>query len=148
MEETNFSRSNITGQEEASHATGASEPKTSSGLVGSGYQCERANNYPNHEEGFSYLTEPTKKSYSDKVKPITLDGFRNENQIWDLMIRPIKFLSFPVVFYTGFSYGATLVWLAMMNATESVVLSGAPYHFSTSIIGVTFLSPLIGSTLA
>ena len=90
----------------------------------------------------------TEKSYASKLQVLTLDGFRRRNHLVDLMRRPIAFLLFPIISYAGFSYGCSAIWLAFLNATESAVFSGPPYMFSTSIVGVTFVSPLVGTTLA
>lgn len=60
------------------------------------------------------------------------------------MLRPLIFLTFPVIFYAGFSYGSNLVWFNVLNATASLILSGSPYRFSSSMVGLAYLSPLIG----
>ena len=60
------------------------------------------------------------------------------------MLRPLVFLTFPVIFYAGFSYGSNLVWFNVLNATASLILSGSPYNFSSSMVGLAYLSPLIG----
>ena len=60
--------------------------------------------------------------------------------------RPLLFATFPVIFYAGFSYGSNLVWFNVLNATASLILSST-YSFSASMVGVAYVSPLIGVAL-
>ena len=60
-----------------------------------------------------------------------------------MVLRPLIFLSFPVIFYAGFSYGSNLVWFNVLNATSSLILSGT-YNFSASMVGLSYISPLVG----
>lgn len=53
-------------------------------------------------------------------------------------------MTFPVIFYAGFCYGSNLVWFNVLNATASLILSGAPYNFAPSMVGLSYVSPLIG----
>ena len=92
----------------------------------------------------SYL----KKPYAARLKPIETEGFRRKNKMLRLMGRPFQLLTFPIIAYAGFLYGANIIWLSVLNATEAMVLSDDPYNMSTSIIGVTFIAPLVGTTLA
>lgn len=64
-----------------------------------------------------------------------------------MILRPLIFLSFPVISYAGFSYGSNLVWFNVLNGTASLVLSKEPYEFSSSTVGLAYISPLIGVTL-
>jgi len=80
-----------------------------------------------------------KLSLRDKPRPFHLGR---------LMLRPLIFLSFPVVVYAGFSYGSNLVWFNVLNATASLILSAPPYNFSSSIVGLSYVSPLIGVAVA
>lgn len=74
-------------------------------------------------------------------------GSKKKNTVLMRMWRTIEFLRFPVIFYAGFSYGVYIVWLALLNATQSWFLTDEPYGFSTSQVGLTFIAPLIGTTL-
>ncbi|KAK7215766.1 hypothetical protein V2G26_003769 [Clonostachys chloroleuca] len=58
--------------------------------------------------------------------------------------RSLKFLSWPVIFYAGFSYGSYLIWFNVLNATSSIILSGDPYNFGASMVGLSYLSCCIG----
>ena len=46
-----------------------------------------------------------------------------------------------------FSYGSYLIWFTVLNATASVILGAPPYNFSAAMVGVTYVSPLIGVVL-
>jgi hypothetical protein len=58
--------------------------------------------------------------------------------------RSLKYLTWPVVFYAGFSYGSYLIWFTVLNSTASIILSGAPYHFKASMVGLSYVSCCIG----
>lgn len=81
------------------------------------------------------------KTYIQKLR--LLDKPRPFN-VPRLMLRPLIFLTFPVIAYAGFSYGSNLVWFNVLNATTSLILSGSPYNFSSSMVGLSYVSPLLG----
>ena len=83
------------------------------------------------------------KTYLDKLKPFAAGTFSRPNRLGGMILRPLIFLSFPVIFYAGFCYGANLVWFNVLNATASLILSGEPYNFAASMVGVAYVSPLI-----
>lgn len=88
------------------------------------------------------------KSYLAKLKPIRTEHMRQKNRVLMLLLQPFKLLSLPIVVYAGFLYGCNIVWLSVLNATESMILSAPPYSMSTSTVGLTFIAPLVGTTLA
>lgn len=59
-------------------------------------------------------------------------------------LRSLKYLAWPVIFYAGFSYGSGLIWFNITNATASVILSGPPYNFKPSMVGLSYLSCCVG----
>ncbi|EEU34751.1 uncharacterized protein NECHADRAFT_94856 [Fusarium vanettenii 77-13-4] len=59
-------------------------------------------------------------------------------------VRSLSFLSWPVIFYAGFSYGSYLIWFNVLNATSSIILSGEPYNFKSSMVGLSYTSCCIG----
>jgi hypothetical protein len=59
-------------------------------------------------------------------------------------IDSLKYLGWPVIFYAGFSYGSYLIWFNVLNGTASVILSAPPYNFSSSMVGLSYLSCCIG----
>lgn len=60
------------------------------------------------------------------------------------MWRPFTFLSLPVVVYSGFAYGCTVVWALLTSGTSSLVLSSPPYNFKASIVGLFSVASLLG----
>lgn len=75
----------------------------------------------------------------DKPRPFAMHW-----RAWQIL----KFLSWPIIFYSGFSYGTYLIWFNILNATTSIILGGAPYNFSSAIVGLSYLSCIIGVTFA
>lgn len=53
--------------------------------------------------------------------------------------RSLKYLGWPVIAYCGFSYGSYLILFNILNATASIILGGAPYNFSASMVGLCYL---------
>ena len=94
------------------------------------------------EHGCAKVYQP--KNYWAKVKLYDSTSWQRQNRLGRMMLRPLVFLTFPVIFYAGFSYGSNLVWFNVLNATASLILSGPPYGFSSSMVGLAYLSPLIG----
>ncbi|KAJ1303662.1 hypothetical protein OPQ81_008090 [Rhizoctonia solani] len=102
-----------------------------------------ANTSPTPVEGTS--TTYKRKTYVDKLalwdKP---RPFVMHWRAWQIL----KLLSWPVIFYAGFSYGTYLVWFNILNATASIILGGSPYDFSPAIVGLSYLACIIGVTIA
>lgn len=94
------------------------------------------------------VAQENKMSYAARLKPIQSQNLRNKNFLGTLMIRPLILLFFPIIAYAGFLYGANIVWLSVLNATESMVFYNNPYNMSSSTVGLTFIAPLVGTTLA
>ena len=87
------------------------------------------------------------KSFSKKLKIFDRQTLSQPNRLKDMFLRPLIFLSFPVIFYAGFSYGSSLIWFNVLNGTASLILSAQPYNFTSSTVGLAYLSPLIGITI-
>jgi MFS family permease len=56
--------------------------------------------------------------------------------------RSLKYLSWPVIAYCGFSYGSYLILFNILNATASIILGGPPYsmYWKTSRKFICLLS--------
>ncbi|CAD6569270.1 MAG: hypothetical protein ASARMPRED_002697 [Alectoria sarmentosa] len=76
---------------------------------------------------------PSVKSYYHKLKIFDKQELRYPNQLKDMILRPLIFLSFPVIFYAGFSYGSNLVWFNVLNGTASLILSGKPSLYTGGV---------------
>lgn len=59
----------------------------------------------------------------------------------------LKLVTWPNIFFAGFSYGTYLIWFNILNATASIILGGAPYNFKPSIVGLSYIACLIGVIL-
>ncbi|KAH6658748.1 major facilitator superfamily domain-containing protein [Truncatella angustata] len=80
-----------------------------------------------------------KLSIVDKPRSFTM-----HQRAW----QSLKLLSWPVVFYSGFSYGTYLVFFNILNATSSIILGGSPYNFTPAMVGLSYISCLVGVILA
>ncbi|KAK6379067.1 hypothetical protein LTS17_006771 [Exophiala oligosperma] len=83
------------------------------------------------------------KTYLTKLQLWQKEDLRKENQFWGMVKRPLIYLRFPVIVFCGFYYGSSLVWFNVLNATSALILSGT-YGFSTSMVGVSYIAPLLG----
>ncbi|KAK9378781.1 MFS general substrate transporter [Kockiozyma suomiensis] len=67
------------------------------------------------------------------------------NEFFRIIIRPFIVSYFlPLVIWVGVFHGVAVCAFSSMNATASVVFTSAPYNFSSSQVGLTYISPLIG----
>ncbi|KAI0885060.1 putative MFS transporter [Annulohypoxylon maeteangense] len=80
-----------------------------------------------------------KLSVVDKPRP-----FMMHYRAW----QSLKLLSWPVVFYSGFSYGTYLIYFNILNATSSIILGSPPYNFRPSLVGLSYVSCVIGVAAA
>lgn len=147
MEETNYHRKTIVGNEVKKNdagGLGSREPDTRDEAVEK-YNMDAELNASTEEGGPHDV--PRRKSFYQKLKAFDKQELRYPNRLKEMVLRPLIFLSFPVIFYAGFSYGSSLVWFNVLNGTASLILSGKPYGFSSSIVGLAYLSPLIGMIL-
>jgi hypothetical protein len=139
MEETNYSRSIILEHENEPDATvtPASESEH-------GDEKKVSTEADVEPELVSSVPYGKQKTYFDKIKLLRTYDLKKPNHLLSMVKRPLVFLSFPVIFYAGFSYGSNLVWFNVLNGTASLVLAGPPYNFAASLVGVSYVSPLIG----
>lgn len=151
MEETNYHRNAIIGMEtkKTDDGGGLENQEVYNGDDAVEKHNMDAENRPKSiDEGARPDNPPRRKSYYHKLKLFDKQELRYPNRLKDMALRPLIFLSFPVIFYAGFSYGSNLVWFNVLNGTTSLILSGKPYGFSSSTVGLAYVSPLIGMALA
>lgn len=136
FEETMYYRGanveNLTAQEEYVTKGGAATPDE-----------EKANQVTSIT---SSQTPYRKKTYFQKLALWTIIP-EKPNELLAHIYRPLLLLRFPIIFWSGFQYGSNLMWFNVLNATAALILSGAPYNFSSDLIGVAYVAPLIGVTL-
>ncbi|EXJ91478.1 hypothetical protein A1O3_00026 [Capronia epimyces CBS 606.96] len=145
MEETNYSRKTIAGQEDKEES-GTLTPETVQPEKGAtpDEKAVLGASLPPTEEGLGVINLP-KKTYLQKLKLFQPGVFSKKNELIGMMTRPLKYMiTFPVVAYAGFSYGSSLVWFNVLNGTASLILSGTPYNFAASMVGVSYVAPLLG----
>ncbi|KAF5861923.1 hypothetical protein ETB97_012322 [Aspergillus alliaceus] len=139
MEETNYTRENVSPITSIS----PTEPSISASEKG---EQEKATpidtaQHTNSELGDVY----NKKTY---IKKLSLLGPRQpKNHMLRRLWHGLYYLSWPVVFYAGFSYGSYLIWFNVLNATASIILGSAPYNFSTAMVGLSYLACCLGVIL-
>jgi MFS family permease len=149
MEETNYSRAVIIGHEnEASTPSPTSTPpaETEDGekkLTDTTADTSIAETLPE-----TMAASASQKSYFAKLKLFRTADLTKPNHLPGMVARPLIFLTFPVIAYAGFSYGSNLVWFNVLNGTTSLILGGAPYNFPAWAVGLSYISPLIGTFLA
>ncbi|KAI6084308.1 putative MFS transporter [Hypoxylon rubiginosum] len=85
-------------------------------------------------------TAPTKTFWQKMSIMDTPRPFMMHYRAW----QSLKLLSWPVVFYSGFSYGTYLIYFNILNATASVTLGAPPYNFRPSLVGLSYISCMIG----
>jgi MFS family permease len=79
----------------------------------------------------------------------TLPGRPSNVDMLRMAYRPvIMVFRFPTVAWSGFLYGINLAWYNVLNGTASPVLSGAPYEWSSALIGCVYTGPIIGAAIA
>ncbi|KAI8692500.1 hypothetical protein NCS56_00006900 [Fusarium sp. Ph1] len=158
MEETKFDRAKYMSSQQiegqplpsANQVRPELDGKDTDGKQDGDQEAARTTTTLSHVEGPRHGLDEQfkKKSRLARLKPIERENLRGKNQLVKLIIRPILLLLFPIISYSGFIYGSNIIWLSVLNATESMVLSNEPYNMSTSTVGLTFIAPLIGTTLA
>ncbi|KAF2162822.1 hypothetical protein M409DRAFT_68819 [Zasmidium cellare ATCC 36951] len=133
MEETNYSRRMLVGREVGGGRDGEKDGGGKDGPSASAVE---------EDVRSEHLSKGT--TYLDKIKLWRT----RDNRLLGMASRPLIFLTFPVVAYAGFSYGANLIWFNVLNATASLIFSSPPYSFSPSMVGLTYLSPLLAVLLS
>jgi MFS family permease len=88
---------------------------------------------------------PSEKTFVQKLSVV--DVKRQQRMPYRILLS-LKLVRWPVVFYAGFSYGSYLIWFNVLNATASILLGGPPYNFSSSMVGLSYVSCMIGVAAA
>jgi hypothetical protein len=143
LEETNYERQTVGVIYAEGSQEGVSE-KTSPSAAATSNKDEGATSSWANNDGASsgnIVLQGVEKTYwqklslLDKPRPFTM-----HKRAWQIL----RLIAWPVVFYSGFSYGTYLIWFNILNATSSIVLGGAPYNFQPSIVGLSYLACIVG----
>jgi hypothetical protein len=164
MEETMYFRGTMEGVDSGEDSNGATTPEAL-GTSTPTDKNEKHTAVPETLEGSNAVLR-TQRSYWKKLQLfVKMDGRPSVKQLFTMMYRPLLIMYFfPCVTWAGLwvtsstpeqqslnfcsVYGTCLSWYNVLNATASSVLSGAPYHFSSGLVGTAYLSPVIGAGLA
>jgi hypothetical protein len=141
MEETNYDRAPLEMVDTPSHTPGTTTPKEAELSTSSDPEKTSAITPTGTIEAAPGAVHYKPKTYIQKLA--LLDKKRPFN-LFRMMLRPLLFFSLPSVVYAGFSYGSNLVWFNVLNGTASLILSAPPYNFPASMVGLSYLSPLVG----
>ncbi len=69
-------------------------------------------------------------------------------QIWPYVYLPLKnYYTYPIVLWASFYHGIAVVCFNALNATASVILSSAPYNFSSTYVGLAYIGPTLGAVV-
>lgn len=150
MEETNYDRATVGVVEDAAvgnavldGSADAADAEKGEAIKG-GAQAAASDAGSAPAPGQIVLQQTTVKTFWQKL---ALRDKPRPNRFFHRVKQMVFFLSWPVVFYAGFSYGSYLIWFTVMNATASLILGAAPYNFSAAMVGVSYVAPLIGTAV-
>lgn len=138
MEETNYDRQRI-------DTSTSSPPTTQPASAPRSLNDEKPSDLTAPATTSSSLesaTTPTpRKTYLQKLS--LKDNPRPQRMPYRFLLS-LRLLTWPVIIYAGFSYGSYVIWFNVLNATSSIILGGSPYNFSPAMVGLSYLSPLLG----
>ncbi|KAM0315668.1 hypothetical protein ACHAO8_003719 [Botrytis cinerea] len=154
MEETNYDRAPLEKTTSGDNTPGVATPKE--GVL---QEKSSASSKPRDPEKGTSVdvsraanqnTELGAVHYKPKtyVQKLSLKDKKRDFRLYRMMIRPLIFMSLPSIAYAGFSYGSNLIWFNVLNGTASLILSAPPYNFSSSMVGLSYVSPLLGVACA
>lgn len=130
MEETNYVRTSILADEANNFRRASVVNETTDGSTyetpdkhGGNRETQPVKQSP------GTMTDYRRKTYLQKLKP--WEKQRPIKNFWSMVLRPLRLLTYPVIIYCGFSYGCSLIWYSVLNATSSLILSAPPYNFSS-----------------
>ena len=149
LEETNFDRERGSGM--SSPISSANNSEDPSWITQSA-AAEKTNDENDTKDPSTKTITPIAipqrtKSYPQKLKVFGRMSPKDPSRLPKMAFEPLSLFSFPVIVYAGFSYGSNLIWFNVLNGTASLILSGKPYGFSSSMVGLSYLSPLLGAVL-
>lgn len=134
MEETNYDRKTI-GVVELNGSSASSTTEPASEAEKGVQPTEHPTSTVQADTVYHQKTFFQKMSLIDKPRP---------NNLLMMAWRPFTFVTLPVVVYSGFAYGCTVVWALLNSSTASLILSSPPYLFKPSIVGLFSLASLLG----
>ena len=109
MEETNYYRKPLTVGDDpnSGYTSSANADKTAEGESQSSKRSIKDTSVTQDGKGGSQL--PGKAPLGTRLKIFHKETLHHPNRMRGMALRPLIFLSFPIIFYSGFSYGSSLV---------------------------------------
>lgn len=148
MEETNFIRPALTDIDQECF-TGI--PALEAAMIGSysvdtdkTHQAQATSPRPSTS---AETTTYTKTTYFQRIRLFRTQDLKKKIKLKSMILRPLKFFSFPVVVFNGFMYGAVICYFNVLNGTASLIFSSPPYGFRSSMVGLTYVACVIGVAL-
>ncbi|EEH08397.1 membrane transporter [Histoplasma capsulatum G186AR] len=89
---------------------------------------------------------PAPKTYWQRMG-LYNTAYSDPRPLWLVAISPFMLVTYPAVMWAGFIYGVQIMWLSLLNVTQSELFSGPPYNFSVANVGNINFSSFIGGIL-
>ncbi|KAF5007525.1 hypothetical protein FDECE_6148 [Fusarium decemcellulare] len=103
----------------------------------------------NRDENNARGSEPpsTPKSYRDRLRLVS--NLKLSRGFGATVMQPIQLLVEPIILWSSCVYGFGIAWLSVMAFTSNTVFQSPVYgyNFSFTAVGLTSLSPLVGSMI-
>lgn len=145
MEETNYHRTPQLAIEPVVEASsGSSDVSPSKEVDPEKQPAASASPAPSTRAGAMSSGGGSRKTFWQKMTLFRREDLQQENKLKGMVLRPLIFLTFPVIFAAGFMYGSILCYFNVLNGTTSLILSAAPYNFSSSMVGLTYVACILG----
>lgn len=87
------------------------------------------------------------KTFGQKLKMWGARDPRQPNTFIKFFFLPITLLRYPGIVFSGILVGGVLAWYNVLLGTITQVFSGAPYNFSANMVGLTYLSCVLGTAV-
>lgn len=119
MEETNYNREPVVEQKAFSDSAENQHTSSEKGVINAELEAPTVNG--------THFSDRSQRSYIQKLSLFRRDQLRQPNRLLGMVLRPLQFLTFPVIVYAGFTYGANLVWFNVLNGMlVSTVVAQVP----------------------
>lgn len=148
MEETNYDRKYpelLQPEETVENSAGETSPSQEGDPEKSPTAKSSPSPAPSTRAGAA-LSKP-RKTFVQKIALFRREDLHKKNKLKGMILRPLIFLTFPVIFEAGFMYGSILCYFNVLNGTTSLILAGRPYNFSSSMVGLTYVACLLGISI-
>jgi hypothetical protein len=151
MEETNYHRKPLLAVEPDDESTTEETAISAGSKAGDSADPEKTvqniDNNSSANVGVGHSETFQKKTYVQKLALLRKEDLQKRNQLKGMFLRPLIFASIPGIAFSGFMYGSIVCYFNILNGTSSLILADAPYNFPSSMVGLSYVSCLIGVLL-